>query len=127
MKDIGGGLCEPVCPYLTEALKSGAFTEKFMLESPLYPDQLVFLTGTFAYGDGTPEEGQALADPATGRVVFNMPAAKAQVIAETLMAIVFIVGTIEKNGYTLSTLGEKAKQFIANWESEKYRKSLAGK
>ena len=56
-----------------------------------------------------------------------MPAAKAQVIAETLMAIVFIVGTIEKNGYTLSTLGEKAKQFIANWESEKYRKSLAGK
>lgn len=127
IKDIGNGLCEAVCPYLTEALKSGEFTEKFMLESPLYPDQLVFLTGSFAFGKDAPAEGMAVANPETGIVTFNMPAAKAQVIAETLCAIVFIVKTIEKNGYTLSTLGEKAKQFIANWESEKYRKSLAGK
>lgn len=127
VRDIGGGLCEAVCPYLTEALKSGEFTEKFMLESPLYPDQLVFLTGSFAFGEDAPAEGMAVANPKTGIVTFNMPAAKAQVIGETLCAIVFIVKTIAKNGYTLSTLGEKAKQFIANWESEKYRKSLAGK
>ena len=125
--DLGGGLCAAECPYLTGALKSGVFTEKFLLESPLYPDQLVFLTGSFAFGAGAPGEGMALYDPATGAVTFNMPAAKAQVIAETLCAIVFIVKNIEENGYTLSTLGEKAKQFIANWESEKYRKSLAGK
>ena len=127
IRDLGDGLCEAVCPYLTEAIVSGEFTEKFLLEAPLYPDQLVFLTGSFAFGDGRPEEGMALANPATGAVVFNMPAAKAQVIAETLCCIVFIVRNIAKNGYTLSTLGEKAKQFIANWESEKYRKSLAGK
>ncbi len=127
VRDLGGGLCEAVCPDLTEALKSGAFTEKFLLESPLYPDQLVFLTGSFAFGEGAPEAGMAVANPVTGAVTFNMPAAKAQVIAETLCAIVFIVNNIGKNGYTLSTLGEKAKHFIANWESEKYRKSLAGK
>lgn len=127
IRDIGGGLCEAVCPYLTEALRSGEFTEQFMLESPLYPDQLVFLTGSFAFGTDAPAEGMAMANPETGAVIFNMPAAKAQVIAETLCAIVFIVRNIAKNGYTLSTLGEKAKQFIANWESEKYRKSLAGK
>ena len=127
IKEIDGGLCEAVCPYLTEALKSGEFTEKFMLESPLYPDQLVFLTGSFGFGTDAPAEGMAVANPETGVVSFNMPAAKAQVIAETLCAIVFIVKNIAKNGYTLSTLGEKAKQFIANWESEKYRKSLAGK
>ena len=34
---------------------------------------------------------------------------------------------IRKAGYELSTMGEAAKKFIANWESEKYRKSLAGK
>ena len=56
-----------------------------------------------------------------------MPAAKAQVIAETLTAVLFICRAIEKKGYTLSTMGEAAKAFIANWESEKYRKSLAGK
>ena len=56
-----------------------------------------------------------------------MPAGKAQVIAETLTAVVFICRQIERNGYTLSTMGEAARAFIANWESEKYRKSLAGK
>ena len=127
VREIGGGLVEAVCPTLTEQLGSGDFSEKFLLESPLYPDQLVFLTGTFAFGEGAPEEGQALYSPATGRLTFNMPAARAQVIAETLTAVVFICRTVREAGYTLSTMGEAAKAFIANWESEKYRKSLAGK
>ncbi len=127
LKALDGGLFEADCPMLTEAMASGEFSEKTLLESPLYPDQLVFLTGTFAFGKGAPEEGMALCDPDTGAVTFNMPAAKAQVIAETLTAVVFICRAIAKNGYTLSTMGEAAKAFIANWESEKYRKSLAGK
>ena len=127
MKAAGEGLWVADCPYLTEQLASGDFTEPFMLESPLYPDQLVFLTGSFSFGAGVPEPGMAVANPETGIVTFNMPEAKAQVIAETLTAIVFIVRHIAQSGYTLSTLGEAAKRFIANWESEKYRKSLAGK
>ena len=88
---------------------------------------MVFLIGAFGFGKGTPAEDCCLADPETGRVVFNMPAGKAQVIAETLTAVTFIADTIRKNGKTMSTMGEAAKKFIANWESEKYRKSLAGK
>ncbi len=121
------GLLKANCPFLTEKLRSGAFDESFFLQTPLYPDQLVFLTGSFGFGTGTPEEEHCLADPASGQVVFNMDVGKAQVIAETLTAIVFIADAIRNKGYTLSTLGEEAKQFIANWESEKYRKSLAGK
>ena len=127
LKDIGDGLFEADCPFLTEQLASGYFSEKFLLESPLYPDQLVFLTGTFSFGEGKPDAGMAVCNPKTGAVTFNMPAAKAQVIAETLTAVLFICRTIEKKGCTLSTMGEAAKAFIANWESEKYRKSLAGK
>ena len=127
LKALDGGLFEADCPLLTEAMASGEFTEKTLLEAPLYPDQLVFLTGTFAFGKGAPGEGMALCDPDTGAVTFNMPAAKAQVIAETLTAVAFICRAIAKNGCTLSTMGEAAKAFIANWESEKYRKSLAGK
>ena len=127
VKDIGDGLVAADCPFLTEQLASGDFSEKFLMESPLYPDQLVFLTGTFGFGEGKPEEGMALCNPKTGVVTFNMSAAKAQVIAETLTAVLFICRTIESKGYTLSTMGEAAKAFIANWESEKYRKSLAGK
>ena len=127
VKEIEGGLVEADAPFLSEMLKSGAFDERFFLETPLYPDQMVFLIGSFAFGKGTPEQDQCLADPETGRVVFNMAASKAQVIAETLTAVVFIADAIRKNGKTLSTMGEAAKKFIANWESEKYRKSLAGK
>ena len=127
VKEIGGGLVEADAPYLASELKSGAYNEEFFLESPLYPDQLVFLTGAFKMSNEKPEEGCCAADPETGRVIFNMPAAKAQVIAETLTAVVFICRHIRDCGCTLSTMGEAAKAFIANWESEKYRKSLAGK
>ena len=127
VQEIEGGLIEADSPFLSQMLKSGAFDERFFLETPLYPDQMVFLIGSFAFGKGAPEQDQCLADPETGRVVFNMAASKAQVIAETLTAVVFIADAIRKNGRTLSTMGEAAKKFIANWESEKYRKSLAGK
>ena len=86
----------------------------------------MFLTGSFAFGTN-PAEGMCAADPATGRVVFNMPAAKAQIIAETLTCVVYIAETLKRSGHTLSTMDEAARAFIANWESEKYRKSLAGK
>ena len=127
LKQTGDGLFEAVCPELTEALMSGDFSERFLMESPLYPDQLVFLTGTFSFAEALPADGMAVYDPKAGTVTFNMPAAKAQVIAETLTAVTFICRAIARNGYTLSTMGEAAKAFIANWESEKYRKSLAGK
>ena len=127
LKKTECGLVEADCDFLKEMLSSGEFDEKFFLETPLYPDQMVFLIGAFGFGDGKPEEGQCLADPKTGRLVFNMDEGKAQVIAETITAVTFIAHTIRKNGLTLSTMGEAAKKFIANWESDKYRKSLAGK
>lgn len=127
VKEAEDGLVEADAPYLSEQIASGDFDERFFLEQPLYPDQLVFLTGAFRMTADRPEEGCCSADPASGRVVFAMSAAKAQVIAETLTAVVFICRQIGKNGYTLSTMGEAAKAFIANWESEKYRRSLAGK
>ena len=127
VRETGDGLVEADSPYLSQALTSGAFDEKFFLETPLYPDQMVFLTGSFGFGAGTPEADCCLADPATGRVVFNMAAGRAQVIAETLTAVTFIADAIRKSGKTLSTMGEQARAFIANWESEKYRKSLAGR
>ena len=127
VRETGDGLVEADSPYLSQALTSGAFDEKFFLETPLYPDQMVFLTGSFGFGAGTPEADCCLVDPATGRVVFNMAAGRAQVIAETLTAVTFIADAIRNSGKTLSTMGEQARAFIANWESEKYRKSLAGR
>lgn len=127
LREVESGLYEADVPYLTEALASGAYTEQFLLEQPLYPDQMVFLIGTFSMDRNTVEEGQCVAYSSTGRVLMRMDQKKAQVLAETLTAVVFVISHIRAAGHPLSTMGEAAKHFIANWESEKYRKSLAGK
>ena len=126
VRETSDGLVEADARLFSEAVTSGWLTEKALLEQPLYPDQMVFLTGTFSFGE-KPEEGMATVDPATGRLLFAMAPAKAQVIAETLTCVAYIEGTLEKTGHPLSTMDEAARSFIAGWESEKYRKSLAGK
>lgn len=127
LREVEDGLYEADVSYLTEALASGAYTEQFLLEQPLYPDQMVFLIGTFSMDKDAVEEGQCVAYHDTGRVLMRMDRKKAQVLAETLTAVVFVISHIRAAGNPLSTMGEAAKHFIANWESEKYRKSLAGK
>ena len=127
VKEVEPGLYEATTPYLTESMASGNYTEQFLLEEPLYPDQMVFLIGSFSMDKDVVEEGQCVAYSDSGKVLMRMDGAKAQVTAETLTAIVFIINHIRAAGHPLSTMGEAAKHFIANWESEKYRKSLAGK
>ena len=127
MKEVEPGLYEADTPYLTASMASGDYTEQFLLEQPLYPDQMVFLIGSFSMDKDVVEEGQCVAYSDSGKVLMRMDGAKAQVTAETLTAIVFIINHIKAAGHPLSTMGEAAKHFIANWESEKYRKSLAGK
>ncbi len=125
--ELEPGLYEATTPYLAEALRSGSYTEQFLLEQPLYPDQMVFLIGTFGMDRDEVADGQCVAYSDSGRVLMRMDAKKAQVLAETLTAVVFVISHIQAAGHPLSTMGEAAKHFIANWESEKYRKSLAGK
>lgn len=123
----GDGLYAAATPYLKEAMQSGRFTETSLLEQPLYPDQMVFLIDTFWMDRSEVGEGQCVADSKTGEVLMRMDEKKAQVMAETLTAVTFIINHIKAQGFAVSTMGEAAKRFIANWESEKYRKSLAGK
>ena len=127
MKELEAGLYEADIPYLRQCLSGGGYTERFLLEQPLYPDQMVFLTGSFSMDRDSVEEGQCVASAETGRVLMRMDSQKARVMAETLTAVVFIIEHIRSAGHPLATMGEAAKHFIANWESEKYRKSLAGK
>ncbi len=121
------GVYRAECAYLKEQLKSGDFTEREFIYEPLYPDQLVFLGDGFSVGGGEPEDGQCIANIESGEVRIHMPEKKALVIAETLAAVIFIRRTIVAAGHKVLALGDAAKDFIANWESEKYRRTLAGK
>jgi len=126
LEEMSAGVYAATTPYLRQQLQSGVHTQKSLLEEPLYPDQMVFLVDTFFMDKEDLPEGQCVANSKTGQMLMKMPEKKAQTLVETLTAVFFIMENIKKSGYTLSTMGEAAKQFIANWESEKYRKSLAG-
>ena len=119
------GLLEADCPFLSELIANGACGEDFFLKQPLYPDQMVFLAGAFSFGTGLPETGHCLADPTTGRILFAMPEARARVILETLVAVAFVADAIRRARKTLVPMGAAAQDFIAGWESEKYRRALS--
>lgn len=127
LEEMAAGIFAATTPYLREQLGSGIHTQKSLLEEPLYPDQMVFLVDTFFMDADELADGQCVASSKTGHMLMKMPEKKAKTLVETLTAVFFIMENIKKSGYTVSTMGEAAKQFIANWESEKYRKSLAAK
>ena len=127
VREMAAGIYAADTPYLAEQLRSGDYTQEFLMTQPLYPDQMVFLTDTFYLDQSSLSAGQAIASVKTGEMLMLMDEKKALTLTETLTAVFFIIAHIRKAGYAVSTMGEAAKSFIANWESEKYRKSLAGK
>lgn len=125
IKKMAGGIIAADTPYLRDRLRNCEYTQSMFMEHPLYPDQMVFLLDSFFLNKLGLDDGQCVADTQTGEMLLFMDAKKAQTITETLTAVLFIMENIETAGYTVSSMGEAAKHFIANWESEKYRKSLA--
>ncbi len=112
--------------YIANRLRESSHTGSFFIDAPLYPDQMVFFIGTLGFGADAVPAGEVLLDLATGTIRSAAGEAQTRVVTETLAAVLFIEACVQRKGYTLSTMGEQAKRFIANWESEKYRKSLLG-
>ncbi|HBP37456.1 MAG TPA: hypothetical protein DD640_01705 [Clostridiales bacterium] len=124
-------------PWLQQRLLDTPWDLDLFTRQSLYPDQLVFLSGqvgimasgsladALASGRGLPAKCTLFS--ATGEVCCQCGRNEAQTIIETLCAIFFITRTIRQAGYTLSTMNEAGKNFISNWESEKYRHTIAAK
>jgi rhamnose utilization protein RhaD (predicted bifunctional aldolase and dehydrogenase) len=120
----------------TQWLKNKITNPKYDMDyfcmNALYPDQLVFLNGNVTIVDTElPQDGQTWAQNKctiyrkTGDIVYHCMKGEASTIEETLAAVIFITSTIEKAGNKVCTMSESGKDFIANWEGEKYRKSVA--
>lgn len=114
-------------PWLKKALAGSAFTIQDFVDDSLYPDQMVFLAGNLAINDTGFSDFTCTINQKTGDVRYTCGQAEAQTIEETLTVVLFIKETIAKNGYTVCTMDSAGKDFIANWESEKYRKSMVQK
>lgn len=94
-----------------------AYFEKF----PLYPDQLVYLNSNLI---GEPAARKVEIDVATGAVVYKTGQSEAMAMEETLLGYVYVMDGVPTAGLTLKTMSERDVDFIRNWESEAYRKSL---
>lgn len=88
----------------------------------LYPDQLVYLNTSAVYNR---EEGKLVINT-EGNRTYKCSENEAKSMEETMLAYAYVVTNIEKIGLKLKTMNEKETDFILNWESERYRKSLLG-
>ena len=113
--------------YLKEKLAGGSYSSDQLLANPLYPDQMVFFKGTLLPSGEALADNTCVLDPQAGTVTYRMKESQAQVLEETLCAVIFIHETLAEKGLHIQYMGQDARSFIDNWESEKYRKTLSQK
>ena len=102
---------------VTDYVKANKLDKAVLDQTPLYPDQLVYLNNILAHSPNT----MVVAD---GTVYYNADIKQATTLEETLAAYLFVVTTVKKANLTVSTMNEKEVYFINNWEAEKYRRSV---
>lgn len=107
--------------YLHEYFKGRNVSASFFDETILYPDQMVYLGGNISV-NGT--ENKMNINTETGEIIYRTGEKEALTMEETLMGFIYVVENIRKNNLKIKTMGEREADFIRNWESEKYRKSL---
>lgn len=109
--------------YLSQYFKTNKISENFFDEITLYPDQLVYLNGSIAFNS---MDKKLNINMSTGEIIYKTSFSEAQTIEETLLAYLYVIDGIKKAGLPLKTMSEREIDFIKNWESEAYRKSLVG-
>lgn len=107
--------------YLAQFFKTNKVKEGFFDEIILYPDQLVYLNGSISFNG---MDKKLNINTNTNEIIYKTNYSEAQTIEETLLAYLYVVEGIKKAGLPLKTMSEKEIDFIRNWESEAYRKSL---
>jgi ribulose-5-phosphate 4-epimerase/fuculose-1-phosphate aldolase len=121
---LGDGTFRSNTQYLIDYFKGRDITLSFFDDTALYPDQLVYLNGNIAVN----EPNQKLnINTVTGEILYKTNEKEALTMEETLLGFIFVVESIRKNNLPLKTMSDKETDFIRNWESEKYRKSLLSK
>lgn len=107
--------------YLINYFKGSSITAELFDEIVLYPDQLVYLNGNVAVNSMSKKLN---INTVTGEIIYKTNFSEAQTIEETLLAYIYVIDGIKKKELPLKTMSEKEIDFIRNWESEAYRKSL---
>lgn len=111
-------------PEVQAFLKENSADVDFFERNPLYPDQLVYLNSGMI---GDPDLLKVFPDAEGGSVRYRAGESEALAMEETLLGFVWVMSTLKKVGLTLKTMSPSDVDFIRNWESEAYRRSLVQK
>ncbi|NLO39765.1 MAG: class II aldolase [Ruminiclostridium sp.] len=123
IESAGDGAFKSKTQYLIDYFKGSDITLSFFENTALYPDQLVYLNGNIAVNGS----GQKLnINTVNGEILYRTNEKEALTMEETLLGFVYVVESIRKYNLSIKTMSDKETDFIRNWESEKYRKSLLG-
>ncbi len=107
--------------YLIDYFKSHKIDNDFFDLIVLYPDQLVYLNGNLSIDA---MDNKLNINSQTGEIIYLTTESEAQTMEESMLAYVYIIDQIERLGISVKSMQQNEINFIANWESEKYRKSL---
>jgi rhamnose utilization protein RhaD (predicted bifunctional aldolase and dehydrogenase) len=107
--------------YISNFIQAGNLKRDFFEKVVLYPDQFVYLNGNIGF-NSLDHKLNIITE--TGEVIYKTNATEAQTMEETLLACIYVVNEIGKRSLPLKTMTEKDIDFIRNWESEAYRRSL---
>ncbi|NLX76873.1 MAG: class II aldolase [Clostridiaceae bacterium] len=108
-------------PYLKEYFKERELSVSFFENTVLYPDQMVYLGGNISVNGS---DNKLNINTETGEIIYRTNEKEALTMEETLMGFIYVVENIRKNNLKIKTMSSSETDFIKNWESEKYRKSL---
>jgi len=110
--------------YLKDYFKHNQVSAELFEENVLYPDQLVYLNGNISINDKT---NKLSINTNTGEIEYRTNEKEAYTMEEILTAFVFILENARINKLKIKALNKNQTDFISNWESEKYRKSILNK
>ena len=122
LETAGDGTIVSKTPYLAEFFGNRVIDKDFFDSNVLYPDQLVYLNNSITICGDSKKSGMNLD---SSGISYHTKDKEARTMEETLLGYVYVINKIEENNLTLKTMPKAGIRFIRNWESEKYRKSLA--
>jgi rhamnose utilization protein RhaD (predicted bifunctional aldolase and dehydrogenase) len=123
LKAIGTNLYLSNTKFISAFLKENKISREFFEKIALYPDQIVYLNDNISINT---YEDKINIDVDEKKVIYKASYEEAFTLEEVFLAYAYIISKIKENNLSIKTLTPEEIDFIRNWESEKYRKSLIG-
>lgn len=123
LKEIGTNLYLSNTKFISDFLKDNKISMEFFEKIALYPDQIVYLNDNISIND---DENKINIDLDEKKVIYKASYEEAFTLEEVFLAYAYVISKIKESGLSIKTLTDEEIDFIRNWESEKYRKSLIG-